>query len=105
MKTTILFTALAATLALAAQAAAPAKYAPPRDAAGHPQLSGVWSNASVTQLNRPPGVGKLVVTEAEADKLAKANPFVKLIEAEEGPSDPNDKLLDDGNSDRGYNTF
>jgi len=90
-------------LAVAAQAQPKAERAP-RGIDGRPSLSGVWTNASVTNLTRPPGV-KLVVNKAEADALVKANPFQKLIEAEEGPSDPDDKLLDDGNSDRGYNAF
>jgi len=106
MRTTISLAILAAAaLAAAAQATPLAKYAPPRAADGHPDLNGVWTNASVTQLTRPPSVPSLVVDKAQADALVKANPFMKLIEAEEGPSNPDDKLLDDGNSDRGYNTF
>jgi len=104
--------AIAAVLAFgvvaasAAAAAPPAKpWSPPRTSYGKPDLTGVWSNASVTQLTRPATVPKLVVDDAEADKLAKANPFVKLIESEEGPSNLNDNLLKDENSDRGYNAF
>ena len=105
MKTRVFLVAMAGALAVAAAAQGQPKAQPaPRGADGHPSLSGVWTNASVTNLTRPPGV-KLVVNKAEADALVKANPFQKLIEAEEGPSDPDDKLLDDGNSDRGYNAF
>lgn len=91
------------TAAHAAQAAKP--YAPPRTSDGRPDLNGVWTNASVTQLTRPASVKSLVVDKAEADRLAKENPFVKLIESEEGPSNLNDNLLKDENSDRGYNAF
>ena len=105
MKIHSILLAITSALALAATAQAQPKAQPaPRGADGRPSLSGVWTNASVTNLTRPPGV-KLVVGKAEADALVKANPFQKLIEAEEGPSDPDDKLLDDGNSDRGYNAF
>jgi hypothetical protein len=51
------------------------------------------------------GVNKLVVNRAEAEALVKANPFQRLIEAENGPSDLKDDLLKDANSDRGYNAF
>jgi hypothetical protein len=92
--------------AQAAKPQAPPKAAPaPRTSYGKPDLTGVWTNASVTQLTRPPSVGKLVVDKPQADALAKANPFVKLIDSEEGPSNLNDNLLKDENSDRGYNAF
>ena len=105
MKSGVSIVFLVAVMALATSAQAQPKSAPaPRAADGRPSLSGVWTNASVTNLTRPPGV-KLAVSKAEADALVKANPFQKLIEAEEGLSDPDDKLLDDGNSDRGYNAF
>ena len=80
-------------------------WSPPRTPDGHPALSGTWSNASITNLVRPPGVTKLVVTRPEAEALVKANPFQRLIEAENRRSDLNDDLLKDGNSDRGYNAF
>ena len=59
----------------------------------------------MTNLTRPPGVTKLVVTRDEAEALVKANPFQRLIEADNGPSDLNDNLLEDKNADRGYNAF
>ena len=54
-------------MAAAAQGQPKAQPAP-RGADGHPSLSGVWTNASVTNLTRPPGV-KLVVNKAEAGAL------------------------------------
>ena len=101
--------ALAMALTGAASAAeGPAKskpYVAPRTSTGHPDLTGVWSNASVTNLTRAPGVAALVVGKAEAARLAKESPFQKLAAAEEGASNLDDSLLKDGNSDRGYNTF
>ena len=72
--------------------------------AKRPDLEGVWSNQSLTNLSRQPGT-KLSVTEQEAKDLVENNPWVLLAASEEGASDFGDDLLDDGNSDRGYNTF
>ena len=85
--------------------AAPGNWSPPRTPDGKPVLAGVWTNASVTNLQRPAGVTKLVVSREEAEALVKANPFQRLIEADSGPSDLSDNLLEDKNADRGYNAF
>jgi hypothetical protein len=85
--------------ALAAPAFAQSESAPKR-----PDLEGVWSNQSLTNLSRQPNV-KLSPTEAEAKELVENNPWILLAASEEGASDFGDDLLDDGNSDRGYNTF
>jgi hypothetical protein len=89
----------------ALQAADKPNWSPPRTTDGKPVISGIWSNASMTNLTRPPGVTKLVVTRDEAAALVKANPFMRLIEADSGLSDLSDNLLDDKNADRGYNAF
>jgi hypothetical protein len=68
--------ALGAPAALAqTDPAAPAKgYKAPRDAWGHPDLSGVWSPATITRLERDPKLGdRLVLTEAEAKALEGEN--------------------------------
>ena len=41
-------------------------YRPPRTAWGAPDLRGVWSNLSLTHLERPPGVAGAVVAGASA---------------------------------------
>jgi hypothetical protein len=92
-----------AALSLALSATAQS-YAPPRTPDGKPDLQGVWSNQSLTNLSRTPNM-KLVVSKDEEKDLIKDNPWILLAQSEEGASKLNDGLLDDGNNDRGYNTF
>ncbi|WP_372782626.1 hypothetical protein [Phenylobacterium sp.] len=47
-------------------AAAAGGYKPPRTASGRPDLQGLWTNASLTHLERMKEFGALVITEAEA---------------------------------------
>src|SRR5437867_1304892 len=52
--------------------AAPAKSTAPRRPDGRPNLSGVWSFATVTPLERPAELGnKAVLTDAEAAEFEK----------------------------------
>ena len=74
-----------ATVALAGSAALPAAaqtnpavvakgYKAPRNAFGQPDLSGVWSNATITRLERDPKYGeRLALTPAEADAIEGAS--------------------------------
>lgn len=45
---------------------------------GRPDLEGIWTNASLTSLNRPDGVSALVVTPEEALVIAAATPIAGL---------------------------
>jgi hypothetical protein len=55
---------------LAPIAMAQASYTAPRNAQGQPDLSGLWTNATITQLERDPRFGeRLVMTPAEAEAL------------------------------------
>ena len=102
----ILFLALgtafcSASLALAAPAAAPAKavkaaepdptiapkgWVAPRNAFGQPDISGYWSNATMTPLTRNAKLtDKLVVSPAEAKGLERA--FAAALAAADAPTD------------------
>lgn len=69
---------LAWTAALAlASAAHAAPYHAPRTAFGQPDLQGVWTNSSVTMLQRPPMLKNLVPTDAEAKMMEQG--FLGLV--------------------------
>jgi len=66
--------ALASLLALAATSAAAQGYKAPRNSYGQPDLSGVWTNATITRLERDPRLGeRLLLSEEEAGKLEGGN--------------------------------
>ncbi|HLZ75813.1 hypothetical protein [Phenylobacterium sp.] len=91
----------AAFVALASSASAEGV---PRAADGHADLSGVWSNASVTHLTRPPGQTTLTISKAEAEAFAKSSPLVARQERDAAPIDP--KAGAPGVGDPGgYNAF
>jgi hypothetical protein len=63
-----------AALALAPLAFAQADYAPPKNAMAQPDLGGLWTNATVTQLERDPRFGdRLTMTQEEAGKLGASD--------------------------------
>lgn len=68
-----------------AQTAAP--YKVPRLASGQPDFSGMWSNASLTEENRPAEYGdRLVMTPEEVAKVEGGNRRLNELDAE--PLDP-----------------
>jgi hypothetical protein len=73
-----------------------------------PDLTGTWTNASLTTLNRPPGVGTLVLSRAEADALA-ARITIAGFAAEGAPteafSDPTAGAPAAGSSDFGVKAY
>jgi len=108
-------TALGAAPALAAAPAAPAKAAPaanaaktppaadptvrapnwktPRNEFGQPDLSGYWSNATLTPTVRNPKLSdKLVLPDAQAHQMEAA--FATALAKADAPTDPNEKTTD-----------
>ena len=64
--------ALALLLAAAAPALAQQTYQPPRTPDGHPDLQGVWTNSSITLLERTDPALPLVLDAAQVTRLEKA---------------------------------
>jgi hypothetical protein len=101
----------AALAALAFAVPALAETPIPRAADGKPSFNGMWTNASLTGLNRPAGVDKLVVSEEEAMRIAKST-AIAGINPEDGwdadRTDPNEGAPPKGSQDfglKGYNSF
>ncbi|WP_116807477.1 hypothetical protein [Steroidobacter cummioxidans] len=89
-------------LTLASSAALAGTYKAPRTADGHPDLQGIWTNATLTPVERPKMLGnKLVLTEAEALQMEKR--MQDFAAESDRPSDLNQELPK-GNVG-GYNVF
>ena len=68
-------------------------YKAPRGADGHPSLDGIWSNASITRLERNPRYGAdLSLSEDEVHGIEAKNQ--KLIDLGNRATDPNAKVTD-----------
>lgn len=78
-------------------------YKAPRTTHGHPDLQGLWTNATLTPVERPSTLGeKLVLTEAEATRMEQQ--MAARMEAANAPSDP-DEVQRAGQNVGGYNMF
>jgi hypothetical protein len=65
---------------------APRGWVPPKNAMGQPDLSGYWSNATMTPLTRNPKLtDKLVIPAAQAASLEKV--FAEALAAADAPTD------------------
>lgn len=94
-------TAPKAPAAKASAAAAPAKaaskapgYRAPRNAFGQPNLSGIWTNASITGETRPVGVTSLIYTPEEVRRLE--GEVATEISAGNKATDPNAPIYNKG---------
>lgn len=90
-------------LTLASLPAAADTWAPPRTAHGAPDFQGIWTNATVTTLERPDDVDHLVLTIEEADRIERASQ--QFLESYDEPAADETGLLPEGNDPGGYNTF
>ena len=66
----VVILAVAAAFALAQPSAAADPYRAPRNAAGQPDLQGIWTSNSLSRLERPAVYPSVVITEAQARAIA-----------------------------------
>lgn len=92
-----------AMAALATAAQAQDTYKAPRNAFGQPDFEGVWTNASLTGLERGPQFKTLTITEAQARTVEQMR--AKMMDAQNKPSDPNAGAPKAGDDPGGYNSF
>src|SRR5262245_46282664 len=83
---------------------APPEWRTPRTAAGHPDLQGAWTNATITTLQRPQQYAeRRQLTDAEATALEQG--AAQRVAAGARPSDLNRELPRAGDGVGGYNNF
>ena len=92
-----------AALALVAGSAGAQTYKVPRNGFGQPDFSGTWTNASITQLERPAQFKSLVISPTEARTLEQA--YAQAVSADAKPTDPKAGAPSAGADPGGYNTF
>src|SRR5688572_15519818 len=103
---------LMCALWMAASANAADAWKAPRTADGQPDLQGIWTNATITPLERPKEFGeRLVISADEAKTIESQNQ--QFNDEADAPTDPNTRTQDLPNScglgftgaDCGYNNF
>ncbi|MEE4349465.1 MAG: hypothetical protein V2J26_04490 [Pacificimonas sp.] len=78
-------------------------YEPPRMADGTPSLEGIWTNASITALERPDLVPTLEINEQTAAIMASF--WQRIVDEGDQPTDPDAPAPEAGDGVGGYNTF
>jgi len=99
-----LLACFSAIILLPVSALAADDYRAPRTEYGHPDLQGVWTNASQTPLERPRELGDKRAFSHE-ERLAQEQEWLDYIANRQAPSDPDRAPPTDGNADLGYDNF
>ena len=100
-----LSTVLGLVLSLAVSAAFAQDYEPPRTETGKPSFNGYWSNAALTNMQRPNNVENLVIPEDQVAEATAAHPQNVRQATDDGLVQG--EILDgsDLGRGRGYNAF
>ncbi len=80
-----------------------ADYKAPRTSFGDPDLQGLWTNASITTLERPMAISRTVVTPEQAEAIERA--VNSRMASDRRPTASGTGAPPAGGEVRGYNTF
>ncbi|MEX1033574.1 MAG: hypothetical protein WDZ30_09455 [Cellvibrionaceae bacterium] len=87
-------------------AAADGEWQVPKTSFGHPDLQGVWTNATMTPFERPSQYGEqLVLTPELGKQMEENNPFERMKAMDSRPTDPDAPPPTAGQGVGGYNVF
>ena len=80
-------------------------YEPPRTEFGVPDIQGIWTNRSITRMERNPGVEGLVLSEEEANEMAQNSFWLSLDREQQNNPITEAKAGEAAFGTRGHNAF
>ena len=80
-------------------------YQPPRTEYGRADLQGIWTNRSITRMERRPGVEKLVLSYEQADEMAQGSFWLSLDRQQQNNPITEAKAGEAAFGSRGHNAF
>tara|TARA_B110000971_G_C20019880_1_gene505790 strand:+ start:1736 stop:2749 length:1014 start_codon:yes stop_codon:yes gene_type:complete len=80
-------------------------YQPPRTENGVPDIQGIWTNRSITRMERRPGAEGLVLTDERADELAQDSLWMSLDRAQQNNPITDAEAGEAAFGTRGHNAF